>query len=224
MDTLAAVGDVELRRTFSFVRGQARPVTADDVARALGVPRSAARWRLEKLAAADALRVGFERRTGRRGPGAGRPAKTYAPAPETRAIEFPRRRYETLVGLLAHVLPRRGFDRRLAEVGAAYARELAAAMRLRPAAAIAVGVERLCRGLRRLGFHVQVEELSSAGARLACMTCPLRPVVIAHPEAAALDAGMWRGLVTAATRQEVVVSTRDCLDGDTSCRIFVRFR
>src|SRR5919199_1647115 len=171
MDTLAAVGDVELRRTLSFVRGQARPVTADDVARALGVPRSAARWRLEKLAAADALRVGFERRTGRRGPGAGRPAKTYAPA-----------------------------------------------------AAIAVGVERLCRGLRRLGFHVQLEELSSAGARLACMTCPLRPVVIAHPEAAALDAGMWRGLVTAATRQEVAVSTRDCLDGDRSCRIFVRFR
>jgi predicted ArsR family transcriptional regulator len=59
-----------------------------------------ARWRLEKLVEAGLLVIGLERRSGRSGPGAGRPAKTYAPVAETAAIEFPRRRYEALLGLL----------------------------------------------------------------------------------------------------------------------------
>jgi predicted ArsR family transcriptional regulator len=225
VDELDALGHPQLRRTLLYVRAQARPVTADEVAGALAVSRSSARWRLEELGKAGLLQVAFERRSGRSGPGAGRPAKTYAPPAETTAIEFPRRRYETLVSLLARALPPRTRGRQLAQVGDAYAGELAAAMRLRPATTMPAALERLCRSLGRLGFHAAVDAVTEERAVLVCATCPLRPLVVADPEAAAIDVGMWRGLVAAATTDEagaaVTCSTHDCLDSDKSCRIVV---
>jgi predicted ArsR family transcriptional regulator len=225
VDRFDALGDRQLRRALLFVRERARSVTADELSRALAIPRGVARWRLEKLVAAGVVQTGFERRTGRRGPGAGRPAKTYAPIAETAAIEFPRRRYEILVGLLAGVLPRRGREQRLAEVGVAYAGELAAAMRLRPAASLSTALERVCRGLGRLGFHAAVEAASPDSAAIVSATCPLRPLIVEHPEAAAIDQGMWRGLIALATaagdRATVTCSTHDCLERDRSCRILV---
>src|SRR5437764_11233350 len=116
MDRLDVLGDPSLRKAVLFVRAQPRPVTVDEAAAALEMPRTVARWRLERLAEAGMLATGFERRTGRSGPGAGRPAKTYAAAVETTALEFPRRRYETLLGLLVDALPRRRRAGRLAEI------------------------------------------------------------------------------------------------------------
>jgi len=225
VERLDTLGDPQLRRALMFARKRARPVTADDLARGLAIPRSAARWRLEKLAAAGLLQSAFERRNGRSGPGAGRPAKTYAPVGETSAIEFPRRRYETLVGVLAGILPRQRREQQLAEVGAAYAAELAAAMRLRPAATLGTALERLCRGLGRLGFHASVEAVSTDRATLVSATCPLRPLIFEHPEVKGIDQGMWRGLVALATakgdRVATTCSTHDCLERDKSCRILV---
>ena len=225
MDRLDTLGDPQLRRALVFARRQARPLTADELARGLGIPRSAARWRLEKLAAAGLLHSAFERRSGRSGPGAGRPAKTYAPVAETSAIEFPPRRYETLVGLLAGFVPRRRREQQLAGVGARYAAELAAAMRLRPAATLATALERVCRGLGRLGFHASVDAVSSDHATLVSATCPLRPLLFEHPELKGIDQGMWRGLIAHATAKSdltaIACSTHDCLEHDRSCRILV---
>jgi predicted ArsR family transcriptional regulator len=208
-----------------FARKRARPLTADELARGLGIPRSAARWRLEKLAAAGLLHSAFERRSGRSGPGAGRPAKTYAPVAETSAIEFPPRRYEALVGLLAGIVPRRRREQQLAEVGARYAAELAAAMRLRPATTLATALERVCRGLGRLGFHASVAAISTDHATLVSATCPLRPLIFEHPELKGIDQGMWRGLIALATaegdRAAITCGTHDCSERDKSCRILV---
>jgi predicted ArsR family transcriptional regulator len=221
---LDVLGDVQLRSTLLFVRAQGHPVTADEVARAVGVPRTAARWRLEKLAGARLVVTGFERRSGRSGPGAGRPSKTYAAAAETTAIEFPRRRYETLVGLLIATLPRRRRSRELSRIGAAFGAELAAAARMRPAAKLATGLERLCRGLGELGFHASVDSVSQEQAVLVSATCPLRPLVVADPDARAIDEGMWCGLVEATVRVPVrrtACRTHACLDCNTPCRILV---
>jgi predicted ArsR family transcriptional regulator len=225
VDRLDTLGDPQLRRALLFARERARPLTADELAHGLAIPRSAARWRLEKLVAAGLLQSAFERRSGRSGPGAGRPAKTYAPVAETSAIEFPRRRYETLVGLLAGTLPRPRREQQLAEVGATYAAELAAAMRLRPAATLATALERVCRGLGRLGFHASVGAVSAERATLLSATCPLRPLIFGHPELKGIDQGMWRGLIARATAKgdlaAVTCSTHDCLERDRSCRILV---
>ena len=226
MDTLDALGDRKLRAVLLFVRGCARPVTADELARGLAIPRSSARWRLEKLVAAGLLQAAFERRTRRSGPGAGRPAKTYAPVPETAAIEFPRRRYETVAGLLAALVPHRRREQQLGEVGVAYAKELATAMRVRPSGTLPTALARVCHGLGRLGFHAAVDAASIDEAALVSATCPLRPLVVEHPEARAIDEGMWRAVIAialgASDPASVACSTHDCLDGEKSCRILVR--
>src|SRR5689334_4557910 len=133
MEPLDALGDPDLRATLLYVRGRAEPPTAADAAAALDIPPSVARWRLERLVEAGLLEPEFVRRSGRTGPGAGRPAKTYAVVAETEAIEFPRRRYEELLRLLVEALPARGRDAKLRDVGVAFGHELARAASFRPA-------------------------------------------------------------------------------------------
>ena len=176
MDELAAVGDPELRSTLLYARAQARAVTADELAAAHGVHRNVARSRLERLVEAGLLVAGYERRTGRSGPGAGRPAKTYAVAPGLESIEFPDRRYEALLGALVDALPARGRAARLHEIGVSFGGELARAAGLRPARTLRAGFERMCTAVRSLGYQVSVESVSDEGAALATPTCPLRPL------------------------------------------------
>jgi predicted ArsR family transcriptional regulator len=228
MNPLDAVGDPALRSTLLFVRAQPAPVTAGGVASALGVPRTVARFRLERLADAGVVVAAFERRTGRSGPGAGRPAKIYVAAAETRAVEFPARRYEKLIALLAAGLPRPRRALQLAEIGAAFGAELAREAGLRPAKTLPAALASLCRGLGRLGFQAHVESVSDRSAEIVSATCPLRPLVFADRETRALDQGMWQGLIAATMGEERLRSARceteGCLDDTAPCRIVASFR
>jgi predicted ArsR family transcriptional regulator len=223
MDALEAVGDPELRAALRFVRSRRRAVSVDEVADAQSVHRNVARGRLERLAAAGLLVSRFERRSGRAGPGAGRPAKVYSPAPETTEIEFPERNYAELVGLLADTLPERGRAKRLRGLGVRLAGPLARRSRLDPAADLRRGAERVCDALGRLGFQASVDDVRDDAVVFATPTCPLRPLVVSRPELAEVDRGMWCGLLEAAVdgirASEVVCETRDCLDGHASCRV-----
>ncbi len=228
VDRLDALGDAELRSTLLFVRSQPRGVTADDVARDLGLPRSGARWRLERLADAGLVVVDFERRSGKRGPGAGRPAKLYAAAAETEALEFPRRRYEALLGMLVAAMPRRGRATHLTEVGYAFGLELGRAARLRRGSLGRPALERLCAALGRLGFQAGLELVSAERAVIVTATCPLRPLVVAGRDARAIDQGMWRGLVAAAAGADAAATVRcgthGCLESGVPCRVELAFR
>ena len=221
MDALEAIGDPGLRETLLYVRGRRSAASIRDVAAGCGIHYSVARRRLEQLVAAGLLVAGFERRTGRRGPGAGRPAKVYSPAPETAAIEFPERRYAELLGLLVDALP----DRRLSDVGAEFGTALAAAARVEPESDRQAGLERMCDAVGGLGFQARLERLDGETAEIVTPTCPLRPLVVANPAAAGLDHGLWRGLVAAALHGvevgDVGCDTHDCLEPCSSCRIVV---
>src|ERR671939_804376 len=116
-EPLDAVADPDLRAALLFARSQVGPITADDVAIGLRLHRNVARARLDRLTAAGLLEVTRERRTGRTGPGAGRPAKVYRVAPELEAIEFPPRRYEKLVGALLDAVPARERPQALRRAG-----------------------------------------------------------------------------------------------------------
>lgn len=169
----------------------------------------------------------FERRSGKGGPGAGRPAKTYAAAPETSAVEFPRRHYEALVARLLDALPQRGRAKQLDRVGYTFGLGLGEVARLRPGGTVRAALERLCRGLGRLGFQAAVESVSDDEAVIVSATCPLRPVVLSDADARALDAGMWRGLVAAVAGPTAGTTARctthNCLDATAPCRIVVAF-
>ena len=75
-------------------------MTRDEVALALRMPRATVAFHLDKLVAEGLLEVTFARRTGRAGPGAGRPAKLYRRAGRGGSVSLPERRYE----LAAHLL------------------------------------------------------------------------------------------------------------------------
>jgi predicted ArsR family transcriptional regulator len=219
---LDVAGDPELRRALVLARSQAAPLTADDAAAALGVHKNVARARLDRLASAGFLRVFFARRSGRGGPGAGRPAKLYEVAPETEVLEFPERGFSDLGSLLVDQVD----DEALRRTGGEYGRLLARRLGLRPARDAARGLDRLCRSLGESGFQVSVAELSAAEATLSCPTCPLRPIVNRSTRAAILDRGMWAGLAERAIdgvqAQHVTCSTEGCSDDHSTCRIVLR--
>src|SRR4051812_43244271 len=92
VSAVAALAEPTRRRLYEYVVRQASAVGRDDVAEALDVPRATAAFHLDRLVADGLLDVHFERRSGRTGPGAGRPAKLYrrSPAPGAVPLADPR--------------------------------------------------------------------------------------------------------------------------------------
>jgi predicted ArsR family transcriptional regulator len=76
-------------------------VSRDEVADALAVARAVAAFHLEKLVDSGLLKVRYERRTGRTGPGAGRPTKLYCRSEREFDVSLPPRRYDLAGALLA---------------------------------------------------------------------------------------------------------------------------
>jgi predicted ArsR family transcriptional regulator len=224
LDIYEAIGDSGLREALLFARSARAPVTADELAAASGSHRNTARSRLERLAAAGLLTPSFERRTGRTGPGAGRPAKVYAVAPQPASVELPARRYELLVALLAAELPRRARAARVRAAGLGFGSELARAGGVRAAKGLRRGLERVCAAVRGLGFHAVVDAADDTSGAIVTTTCPLRAVVLSSPDAAELDRAMWSALVASAVDgvdiSDVACDTRDCLGGG-ACRVLV---
>ncbi|WP_033443368.1 helix-turn-helix transcriptional regulator [Saccharothrix sp. NRRL B-16314] len=99
ISAVAALDEPTRRRLYDFVVRHPAPASRDEVAEAMGVPRTTVAFHLDRLVAEGLLEVVHERRTGRTGPGAGRPAKLYRRSAEQIAVSLPDRRYE-LAGLL----------------------------------------------------------------------------------------------------------------------------
>lgn len=227
MNRLDSIGESELRQALLYVRGSAVPVTADDAAAALEVHRSVARARLERLVGAGLLVTSFARRSGRTGPGAGRPAKFYSAAPETRALEFPPRHLPDLVGRLLKEIPTAGREEALRRAGEDFGRDLARTAGLQPTTSAEKGLEGVCAAVRALGFHAALESYDGDTVVIRTPTCPLRPLVTERPEAALIDRGMWSGLVESGLdgvhAESVECETHSCLEGRDSCAVVIRF-
>lgn len=225
LERLAAAGDPQLRRIVLYARSRRDPFTVAEAAADLGVHRNVARGRLDRLVEAGFLRVALERRGGRRGPGAGRPAKVYRVAPELEGVEFPDRRLAELITLLVEKVPVRGRPRVLRAAGEEFGRQLAAAAGLKPTRNISTGLEQVCDALGSLGFQAAVLSVEGERAELESATCPLRPLVVKCPDAGGIDRGMWAGLVERAVRgvsaDHVDCETPHCLSRDASCTILL---
>jgi predicted ArsR family transcriptional regulator len=116
LDALSLLTDSVRRAAYDAVAASASPVGRDEIAAALGVGRTLAAFHLDKLVDAGLLEASFARRTGKSGPGAGRPAKLYHRAAAERAVSVPPRTYGSAAELLAEALERSGGDATLFEV------------------------------------------------------------------------------------------------------------
>jgi|SRR6516165_9763550 predicted ArsR family transcriptional regulator len=101
LDAVEGLADPVRRRCFRAVLAGTDPLGKDDVARMTGIGRSLAAYHLDRLADAGLLAVSYARRTGRSGPGAGRPAKLYARTRAELRVQIPARDDALLARLLA---------------------------------------------------------------------------------------------------------------------------
>jgi predicted ArsR family transcriptional regulator len=101
---IAALREPVRRDLYRFVVAQSAPVSRDEAAAGLDVPRHVAKFHLDKLVDDGLLVAEFARPPGRSGPGAGRPAKRYRRSARELAVSVPERHYELAGRLLARAV------------------------------------------------------------------------------------------------------------------------
>ncbi|MGH3979192.1 MAG: helix-turn-helix transcriptional regulator, partial [Pseudonocardiaceae bacterium] len=98
---IAALDEPTRRRLYEHVVRQPEPVGRDEAAAAVDAPRSTAAFHLDRLVEEGLLDAVYQRRSGRSGPGAGRPAKLYTRSQRQVAVSLPERQYDLAGHLLA---------------------------------------------------------------------------------------------------------------------------
>jgi predicted ArsR family transcriptional regulator len=126
LDALASLADRVRRQAYRMVADAGGPVGRDEVAEALGIGRTLAAFHLDKLVAAGLLETSYARRSGKTGPGAGRPAKLYRIAAAEHAVSVPPRAYRTAAELLAEALEQAGAEETLYKVAQRHGRAASA--------------------------------------------------------------------------------------------------
>src|SRR4051812_2089103 len=168
------------RRVYDAVRAGDGPQTRESVAAATGISKRLAAFHLDLLADGGLLDVDYARPAGRSGPGAGRPAKRYRPAPVDLELRLPARRYDLAARILARaVAESAGGDAQQAAMAAArdegeqIGRQRRPGRRLSAAATLDTAHDVLA----DLGY-----EPAHAGDRcLRLRNCPFRGVVDVAP-------------------------------------------
>jgi predicted ArsR family transcriptional regulator len=104
LDALGALAEPNRRALYEYVIGQDRWVSRDEAADGIGIRRSVAAHHLDRLAGDGLLDVDYQRRSGRSGPGAGRPSKVYRRSSREIEVALPPRDYELAGRLLADAI------------------------------------------------------------------------------------------------------------------------
>ncbi len=127
---LAPLADPVRRSLYDFVAAQPDAVDRDAAAAGVGIGRPLAAFHLDRLVGAGLLEAVYRRRSGRTGPGAGRPAKFYRrPLEAEISVSLPPRRYDALADLLAEAVePSAEARHRAVELARARGEAIAAAV------------------------------------------------------------------------------------------------
>lgn len=102
--SIAALAEPVRRALYLYVVGQPEPVGREQAAAAVGVAHHVAKFNLDKLEEEGLLDVQFSRPPGRRGPGAGRPAKLYRRTAREIEVSLPERRYDLAGQVMAQAI------------------------------------------------------------------------------------------------------------------------
>src|SRR3978361_2223148 len=101
---VSALADPVRRSLYQFVVRRPEPVSRDQAAAGLALPRHTAKFHLDRLVEEGLLATEFRRLSGRRGPGAGRPAKLYRRSDRQVAVSLPERHYDVAGRVLARAV------------------------------------------------------------------------------------------------------------------------
>ncbi|MGD9999789.1 MAG: helix-turn-helix transcriptional regulator [Acidimicrobiia bacterium] len=210
---IAALADPLRRGLFRFVTAQSVPVSRDAAASGMGVPRHVAKFHLDRLVHDGLLAVEYARPPGRRGPGAGRPAKLYSRSSRELTLSVPQRQYELAARLLADAVTISGRDSitvadALTQVARDTGRAVGAQARhdaeaLEPVNVLAVAVS----ALERAGYEPRVD-----GPSVTLVNCPFHVLAREHTD---LVCGMNLDLLTGLVEDLASSNLQACLEPAT---------
>jgi len=200
LDPLAALAEPVRRRLYEFVVAQGVPVDRDMAAAGAGIGRPLAAFHLDRLAEAGLLEVAYRRRSGRAGPGAGRPAKFYRRASGREiAVSLPPRDYSLAAQILADAADRSAAGRppvmeAAAAAGARIADEAPPASR-----------EALLELLGRQGY----EPVTEPDGAIRLRNCPFHALVADHLElTCSMNLALLEGILSRSTGTGVTATSQ----------------
>jgi predicted ArsR family transcriptional regulator len=199
------------RALYRHVSERGVAVARDEAARAVGISRPLAAYHLDKLVDDGLLEARYQRRTGRRGPGAGRPAKLYLRSARQIELSLPARDYAALAELLARAVEadRSGAARTAlhdaaralgAQLGAETAKRLTSEGGRQPVLA----------ALRQVLTSRGYEPYDDAGGTIRLRNCPFDRIAAQHPElVCGANLAMVEGLIDQLGGDQTIRPTLD---------------
>lgn len=215
IERVALLREPVRRRLYDVVRGSGGPVSREEAAAAAGVSRSLAAFHLDRLADAGLLEVEYRRVSGRRGRGAGRPAKLYRTGRDRVEVSLPPTRYALAGELLIRALREAGPSRSPVDAvrdssesyGREAARELGRGIRRR------APLPRMGEALERLGFEPEDD-----GERVLLRNCPFHELVQRDSElVCGMNESFLRGLADGLTGGRAAV--HPCAEEGYCCAV-----
>ncbi|WP_040726822.1 helix-turn-helix transcriptional regulator [Nocardiopsis chromatogenes] len=191
-----ALADTVRRRLYRYVCEQGEAGRAD-AAEALGLTRNLAAFHLDRLAEAGLLEVERRRLTGRRGPGAGRPAKVYRRSDREVSLHLPPRDYASAARLLAEAVERAGAEEALYAVAREEGRRRADAAARETGTAVPATLGELAGALARCGYEPAAPpEDGAPGGEVRLHNCPFQTLAAEFPPVTCgMNLELMRGMV-----------------------------
>ena len=179
---LAGLGDPLRRALYRQVAERGVPVSRDDAAQATGISRPLAAYHLDKLVHDGLLEARYQRRSDRRGPGAGRPAKHYVRADRQIELSLPTRDYAALAELLAGAVQadptgaaQAALNRAAASLGAELGTEAAATL-------VQADPDQVLTALRQALAARGYEPHDDPDGTIRLRNCPFDRIAAHHPQ------------------------------------------
>jgi predicted ArsR family transcriptional regulator len=98
---VSALAEPARRALYLYVVARPEPVSRDQAAAGVDLPRHTAKFHLDRLVEEGLLDTEYRRLSGRRGPGAGRPTKLYRRSARQVCVTLPERHYDLAGQILA---------------------------------------------------------------------------------------------------------------------------
>ena len=180
---IGALAEPVRRELYLYVCAQAQPVGREQVADAVGVALHKVKFHLDRLVDEGLLEVEYARISGKKGPGAGRPAKLYRRGATEVAVSLPERQYALAGELMAQAIEDsaskglpvlEALNVAAAEHGVAMGR---AAIERRGPSTPAEALDIACATLAAHGYEPQAE-----GDRVVLANCPFHALTEGHTD------------------------------------------